>query len=210
MSHRCRASLPRAALAIALCVLGCGDAGGGGDTATTGGAATSSTGAGGGGLSGQASSGGEPTSGTTSGPSSGSSGEGGTTGAEASTSSGSSGADACADSVLTWENFGEPFMLSWCTGCHHSELPSAERACAPCFANFDEHAGVHPLAAYIELRVLDWAEHEGTKPMPPAAIIPDDERALLREYLQCGAPGPGVGQTGPSCPDPDTVVPDCP
>jgi hypothetical protein len=200
--------LPRAALALALCVLGCGDAGGG-ETSTTGGVgSTSSTSSTGSGSSGEASSG--PTSGaTTGGPSPGSTGEGGTTGAHDDTTGGT-GADACADSVLTWENFGEPFMLSWCTGCHHSELPSAERACAPCFANFDEHAGVHPLAAYIELRVLDWAEHEGTQPMPPAAIIPDDERALLREYLECGAPGPGIGKTSPSCPDPDTVVPDCP
>ena len=145
----------------------------------------------------------EATTGT--GASAGTSGSG-----EESGTTGDSGADACADSVLTWENFGEPFMLSWCTGCHHSALPSAERACAPCVVNFDQHAGVHPFAAYIELRVLDWAEHEGTKPMPPAAIVPDDERALLREYLQCGAPGPEVGQTGPSCPDPDAVVPGCP
>ncbi len=124
--------------------------------------------------------------------------------------SGETTADACADSVLTWENFGEPFMLSWCTGCHHSALPSEQRACAPCNVNFDHHAGVHPLAAYIELRVIDWAAQEGVKPMPPAAIVPDDQLALLREYLECGAPGPEVGGVSPSCPDPETVVADCP
>lgn len=139
---------------------------------------------------------------TSSGPDGGESSGGATT-------SGTTGADACADSVLTWENFGEPFMLSWCTGCHHSALPSSERACAPCYVNFDQHAGVHPLAAYIELRVIDWAAHEGTKPMPPAAIVPDDELMLLREYLECGAPGPEVGAPAPTCPDPDTVVPGC-
>ena len=125
------------------------------------------------------------------------------------TGSSTTGADACADSVLTWENFGEPFMLSWCTGCHHSELPSSERACAPCYVNFDKHAGVQPLAAYIELRVIDWAQQEGVKPMPPAAIIPEDQLTLLREYLDCGAPGPDDGGMAVSCPDPETV-PDCP
>jgi len=198
-------------------VTGCGDAGGGASTGGTTGANSSGASS-----PGATDTSGEPTSGATTGATShattgATTDTGAPTGASAGTSgsgeesgtTGASGADACADSVLTWENFGEPFMLSWCTGCHHSALPSAERACAPCYVNFDNHAGVHPLAGYIELRVLDWVEQEGVKPMPPAAIIADDERALLREYLECGAPGPEPGQTGPACPDPGTMVPGC-
>ena len=131
------------------------------------------------------------------------------TGSATGSDTGTTGEDACASSVLTWENFGEPFMLGWCTGCHHSALPVDQRACAPCSVNFDQHAGAYIQAPNIALRVLDWAEHEKVTPMPPAAIVPDDQRALLREYLDCGAPGPEMGQAAPVCPDPGTK-PDCP
>lgn len=120
----------------------------------------------------------------------------------ATSNGGSTGDGVTCDNMLTWENFGEPFMLSWCTGCHNSALPTAERAGAPCAINFDAHAGVVPFAASIEVRAIDWQMYEGTTPMPPATIVPDDELALLREWIDCGAPGPGTGQTPPKCPDP--------
>jgi hypothetical protein len=118
------------------------------------------------------------------------------------TAADTTGTNACDASVLTWENFGEPFMLTWCTGCHHSALPTAQRAGAPCAANFDTHAGVHERAPVIALRAIDWMTLEGVAPMPPAAIVPEDELALLREYLDCGAPGPEPDAAGPACPDP--------
>lgn len=119
----------------------------------------------------------------------------------AATNGGSTGDPVNCDNMLTWENFGEPFMLSWCTGCHSSALPTNDRAGAPCAVNFDSHAGVVPFATSITVRAIDWKMYDAN-PMPPAAIVPDDELALLREWIDCGAPGPGTGQTPPKCPDP--------
>ncbi|MBK7825315.1 hypothetical protein [Nannocystis sp.] len=119
----------------------------------------------------------------------------------ATTHTSSTGDAVHCDNMLTWENFGEAFMLSWCTGCHSSALPTADRAGAPCAVNFDAHAGVVPFAASIEVRAIDWQKYD-SKPMPPAAIVPDDELALLREWIDCGAPGPDTGQPPPKCPDP--------
>jgi hypothetical protein len=205
MPSRCWASSPELVLALALAACG----GGGGDSddpATTGGATTAVDGSSGGPV--------DPAStGTTDAPDpttgAATSTTTGETGDEPSTGGSSTGADPCTGSVLTWENFGEPFMLSWCTGCHHSALPSAERACAPCATNFDTHAGVSAISQYVKLRVADYDTVEGLAPMPPAAVIPEDELALLREWIDCGAPGPEVGADPPACPDPGVVVDGC-
>ncbi len=118
------------------------------------------------------------------------------------TTDATTGAGVCGDNTLTWDNFGQAFMLSWCTGCHNSQLPTAQRAGAPCGINFDSHAGTLPFAASIKVRAVDWQMYEGVTPMPPAAIVPDDELALLREWIDCGAPGPDEGVAAPKCPDP--------
>ncbi len=200
MPHRSPASSLELLLAAAL-LSACGDASGG-ETSDT----TSDT-------TGTTSTTGKPTTGepdstsepdTTSAPDTTS----GTTTTDASTSGtatdadSSTGADLCAENMLTWENFGEAFMLSWCTGCHNAQLPTDQRAGAPCGVNLDSHAGALPFAANIKLRAVDWQMYEGTKPMPPAAIIPEDELALLREWIDCGAPGPDAGLPAPKCPDP--------
>ncbi len=119
-------------------------------------------------------------------------------------SGGSTGAhvDPCEESVLTWENFGEGFMLSWCTGCHHSALPNAQRADAPCRVNLDTHAGASAWAPLIKLRAIDYMTIDGLKPMPPSALIPEAELDLLREWIECGAKGPETGQATLCCPDP--------
>jgi len=118
------------------------------------------------------------------------------------TTDATTGAGVCGDNTLTWDNFGQAFMLSWCTGCHNSQLPTAQRAGAPCGINFDSHAGTLPFAASIKVRAVDWQMYEGVKPMPPAAIVPDEELALLQEWIDCGAPGPDEGVAAPKCPDP--------
>lgn len=199
MSRRCKVSSLSAALA-AILLTACGDDGAG----STAGQAESTSGA-----TGEVVTTGEViTTGEVVTTGDGSSGDVVTTGEppdDGSTgddTTGDPGSEACADSVLTWENFGEPFALSWCTGCHHSALPTADRAGAPCGINFDTHAGASLFAQNIHVRVLDWSTLENVTPMPPAAIVPDDELALLREWLDCGAPGPETGQAGLSCPDP--------
>lgn len=46
------------------------------------------------------------------------------------------------DSILTAENFGAPFMLTHCTGCHHVSLKEGERAGAPLGVDFETLTGL--------------------------------------------------------------------
>lgn len=90
--------------------------------------------------------------------------------------------DTCEDSVLDFGNFGEPFVASWCRGCHSSELPTAMRQDAPAGVDFDDHAMTTQWAERILLRAT------GDQPtMPPAGGPSEAERALLVEWLACGA-----------------------
>lgn len=90
------------------------------------------------------------------------------------------------DSPLTAENFGGPFMLSHCTGCHHSSLPAAERAGAPAGIDFDKLGDVRKHAERIWARAADQ-----NMTMPPLGGPPQDERTRLGEWLACGAPEAG-------------------
>lgn len=87
------------------------------------------------------------------------------------------------DSYLSWENFGAPFMLTWCNGCHSEALPDGERQGAPLNSNFDTLDDVRAWADDI------WEEsgdHNAT--MPPVGGPEEEERRLLAEWLACGAP----------------------
>lgn len=89
---------------------------------------------------------------------------------------------ACDETVLDYGNFGEPFIASWCRGCHSSELPVAMRQQAPAGVDFDDHAMTRQWAERILLRAT------GDQPtMPPAGGPSEAERALLVEWLACGA-----------------------
>ena len=39
--------------------------------------------------------------------------------------------DECAEMMWTYENVGAPFMTTWCTACHSSDLDSQYRAGKP-------------------------------------------------------------------------------
>ncbi len=86
------------------------------------------------------------------------------------------------DSQLTYENFGGPFVLSWCSGCHASALPDGERQGAPVGSDFDDAERVRGAAARIWLRSGD---HNAS--MPPQAGPDDEDRTRLGEWLACGA-----------------------
>jgi hypothetical protein len=90
----------------------------------------------------------------------------------------------CETSILTYRNFGEPFLLDWCRGCHSSGIPEDMRQGAPLAANFDDIATVRDLAPAISVRVMSTAAGK----MPPADGPSSEERALLAEWLACGAP----------------------
>jgi len=88
-----------------------------------------------------------------------------------------------ADSILSSENFGAPFMLTYCNGCHSKGLAADERADAPLDMNFDTLADVRTHAPRIWLRAAD---HNAS--MPPYGAPAQDERTRLGEWLACGAP----------------------
>lgn len=87
------------------------------------------------------------------------------------------------DSALSSENFGAPFLLTHCTGCHHSSLGAGERAGAPLGVDFDSLDDVRARADRIWARAAD---HNMT--MPPLGGPAQDERTRLGEWLACGAP----------------------
>lgn len=92
------------------------------------------------------------------------------------------------DSMLTYESFGRPFMETYCTQCHHSELMGEERMGAPSFHDFDTIFGIRAVALHID----------ETSAAGPAAVNmsmpPEDprptlaERRQLGEWLACDAP----------------------
>ncbi|MBK8937043.1 MAG: hypothetical protein IPM79_05220 [Polyangiaceae bacterium] len=87
------------------------------------------------------------------------------------------------DSYLSWENFGGPFMLTWCNGCHSESLPDGERQGAPLLSNFDTLDDVRAWAADI------WEESgDHNASMPPVGGPSEEEREMLAEWLACGAP----------------------
>lgn len=87
------------------------------------------------------------------------------------------------DSILTSENFGAPFMLTYCNGCHSSSLGADERADAPLDMNFDTLADVRAQAPRIWMRAAD---HNAS--MPPYGAPAQSERTRFGEWLACGAP----------------------
>lgn len=86
-------------------------------------------------------------------------------------------------SFLTYENFGGPFINSNCTGCHHSGLGDGERQKAPLGVDFETIELIRAQADRIWARSGDQNDT-----MPPAGPPGADERALLGEWLACGAP----------------------
>jgi len=87
----------------------------------------------------------------------------------------------CTDSPLTYQTFGDPFIASWCRGCHSAELVPTMRQAAPLDVNFDTPGEVRA----HRMKILELA---GTSAqMPPSGGPSDEERALLREWLACGA-----------------------
>ena len=87
------------------------------------------------------------------------------------------------DSILTYENFGHGFMLSWCSGCHSTQLAENHRAGAPVGIDLDSHQAVLDQLDRIWVRSGD-----NNQTMPPAGGLSDELRFMLGEWLGCGAP----------------------
>lgn len=92
-------------------------------------------------------------------------------------------ADPCDASYLRYDNFGAPFTLDWCRGCHSTAIPMTMRQKAPLDVNFDTIDDIR----HWQHQILVQATGSAPK-MPPAGGPATDERVLLSEWLSCGAP----------------------
>lgn len=84
----------------------------------------------------------------------------------------------CAQPTVTWESFGQGFLITHCQGCHASTSP--QRYDAPEGISFDTQEQAAALESSIARTVLE------QESMPPAGGLNEDERALLQAWLDCG------------------------
>ena len=85
------------------------------------------------------------------------------------------------DSILDYQNFGGPFLLTWCAGCHNAE--PGRRQDAPESITFRDSDEVR---AHLD-RMWERAG-DANDTMPPVGGPGLAERELLGEWLACGAP----------------------
>lgn len=84
----------------------------------------------------------------------------------------------CADEpAVTYDNFGEGFLLTHCQGCHAQDAPN--RFGAPDNVYFDTADDVDVWREAILRVIFD----DGS--MPPAGGLTDDEQALSKIWLEC-------------------------
>lgn len=92
-------------------------------------------------------------------------------------------ADACAEAApLTYENFGQAFLLAHCQGCHAAA--AVDRHGAPETVTFDTVDEAWAQAS----RILAVATSDPPT-MPPNGGVRADDLVRLRWWLACGEPG---------------------
>lgn len=84
---------------------------------------------------------------------------------------------------LTYESFGQAFMIQNCTPCHHVLLPEADRNGAPVGVDFETYG-----------KVLSWSDriHERTvvtETMPPGGGLSAEDLSKFEEWLGCEVAG---------------------
>jgi cytochrome c5 len=91
-------------------------------------------------------------------------------------------------STLTYANFGQPFMTSYCTRCHSSALTGAARNGATRFHDYDVLSGIKSVSDHIDQTAASGPGATNTS-MPPSGPFPtEEERKKLGEWIACGAP----------------------
>jgi uncharacterized membrane protein len=92
--------------------------------------------------------------------------------------------EACeTETYLRYDNFAAGFSADWCRGCHSSAVPEGGRQDAPLDVNFDTEADLVKWRERILVRATG-----ATPTMPPAGGPSEEERQLLREWIDCGMP----------------------
>ena len=89
----------------------------------------------------------------------------------------------CSSVPWTYSNVGAPYMMTWCTSCHHIDLQEEERAGANLDVNLNSYNDVITHLDRIQARALS-----EPATMPPAGGPSDIEKQRLREWILCGAP----------------------
>src|SRR5690242_19798457 len=70
------------------------------------------------------------------------------------------------DPMLTWDNFGQTFMATYCTMCHASTLTHSQRNGAPLYHDYDTLRGVLEIPDHIDEDAGSGPEAHNTR-MPP-------------------------------------------
>lgn len=111
----------------------------------------------------------------------------GTSGGEA---AGSITAASCPDaSVVSYEVDIRPFMASYCTTCHATTVPAAQRHGAPTDHNFDSQLGILTEAEHVGMAAGAYGNVVNTEMPPQGYPAPSvQEREKLSEWLACTAP----------------------
>jgi len=84
---------------------------------------------------------------------------------------------------LNYDNFGEAFLLNYCTSCHAADLAEEDRIGAPKDINFN----TPELAQIWRANMLD-ALKDKKNPMPPTEDLSPRDLVQFKEWLNCGAP----------------------
>ena len=84
---------------------------------------------------------------------------------------------------INYQTVAKPFLTTWCTPCHNSNLTEGERAGAYINTNFDDYEQAIAHSARILARIQDTAY-----PMPPAGGVPSDVLDRMVSWIECGMP----------------------
>jgi uncharacterized membrane protein len=100
----------------------------------------------------------------------------------------STGAACPTDNTLTYQNFGQAFMGTYCLRCHNEALTGSARNDAPNDVNFNTVEQVR--AESTDIDKLSGASDSVTNTeMPPDGEMPSvEDRKKLSQWLACGAP----------------------
>jgi cytochrome c5 len=91
-------------------------------------------------------------------------------------------------STLTYANFGQELMATYCTRCHASTLTGAARMGATAFHDFDTIDGIRAVREHID-QTAGAGPDATNETMPPNGSKPSlEERQKLAEWIACGVP----------------------
>jgi len=90
--------------------------------------------------------------------------------------------------TLTYQNFGQTFMGTYCLRCHNEALTGSARKDAPSDVNFNTLEQVRAEASEIDEQAGAGTDVTNEE-MPPDGEQPSvEDRRKLAEWLACGAP----------------------